>query len=116
MEILGKLIVLLDTSTGIGANGPWKKKMFVVETKEKYPKKIAFTAWNEQADIAENLAAGAEIKISFSLESREYNGKWYTDVKAWKIETIQRTADGEQPHSSAQQASAISDDAEILPF
>lgn len=87
MEINGTLVSLLETNSGVGANGPWKKKTFVIETKDKFPKKVAITAWNEQADLADKLSPGSELKISFNLESREFNGKWYTDVKAWKIET-----------------------------
>lgn len=114
MDISGKLITLLETNTGVGANGPWKKKTFVIETKEKFPKKVAITAWNEQADLAEKLSAGTELKISFNLESREYNGKWYTDVKAWKIEA----AGGTNAHENFAdpEADFIPDDSEPLPF
>ena len=93
MEITGTLVALLETNTGVGANGPWKKKTFVLESKEKFPKKVAITAWNEQADLADKLSAGTELKISFNLESREFNGKWYTDVKAWRIDRNIDSAD-----------------------
>lgn len=92
MEISGTLTTLLEAVTGVGTNGPWKKKTFVIETKDKFPKKVAITAWNEQADLTERLTIGSELTVNFNLESREYNGKWYTDVKAWKIEAANAPA------------------------
>ena len=86
MEISGTLIAILDTQTGVGKNGPWKKQGFVIETKDKFPKKVAIQAWNDAADSVEKLKPGTSVKVSFDVESREYNGKWYTDLKAWKIE------------------------------
>ncbi len=113
MEITGTLVALLETNTGVGANGPWKKKPFILESKEKFPKKVAITAWNEQADLADKLSAGTELKISFNLESREFNGKWYTDVKAWKIETLGNTAVQQPP---IQEPDFVPDDFDPLPF
>jgi len=45
--------------------------------------------WGDKANMLQNLSSGQEIKVFFDVESREYNGKWYTDVKAWKIEAPQ---------------------------
>jgi len=87
MEINGTLVQVLEAQTGIGKNGPWKKQGFVIETKEKFPKKVHISAWNAAADSIERVQPGAALKVSFDVESREFNGKWYTDLKAWKIET-----------------------------
>ncbi len=87
MEINGTLVQVLEAQTGIGKNGPWKKQGFVIETKDKFPKKVFISAWNAAADSIERLQPGVALKVSFDVESREYNGKWYTDAKAWKIET-----------------------------
>ena len=68
MELTAKLVQLLPLQTGTGKNGEWKKQDIIVET---------------EADV---LQPGAQLNISFDVESREYNSRWYTDVKAWKIE------------------------------
>ncbi len=86
MELNGTLIQMLEAQTGVGKNGPWKKQGFVLETKDKFPKKVCVFAWNEAADTVERLKPGMALKVFFDVESREYNGKWYTDVKAWKVE------------------------------
>jgi hypothetical protein len=109
MDITGKLFAQLEEVGGQGKNGPWKKRNFVIETGDKYPKKVCLTAWGEQADQVAGFTPGVNIKVSFDLESREYNGKWYTDAKAWKIES--QGGGGDESYS---QSPAYAD-AESLP-
>ncbi|MBK7148015.1 MAG: DUF3127 domain-containing protein [Bacteroidetes bacterium] len=85
MDISGKLIQILPAQTGTGKNGPWKKCDFVIETSDKFPKKVCISAWNDQCSQIEKIAIGSDLKVSFDISSREYNSRWYTDVKAWKI-------------------------------
>jgi len=78
---------VLQEQGGEGKNGnKWAKCDFVIETQEKYPKKVCLTAWNDLIGTVKGLSMDTEIKVSFDISSREYNGKWYTDVKAWKVE------------------------------
>ncbi len=85
MELTAKLIQLLPLQTGTGKNGPWKKQDIIVETDGQYPKKVCVSVWGDK--IKEDLLqTGSLLTLSFDVESREYNGRWYTDVKAWKIE------------------------------
>lgn len=85
MEVKGKVVQLLPLQTGMGKKGPWKKQEFILETQSQYPKKICFSIWGDKVDQF-NLAAGEMVSVSVDLESREYNGKWYTEARAWKIE------------------------------
>jgi len=87
LEITGKVINVLAEQTGSGKNGTWVKQDFVIETNEQYPKKVCFSAWGDKAAAIKNLAMGTPVKVSFNVESREFNGKWYTDLRIWKIET-----------------------------
>jgi hypothetical protein len=86
MNITAKLTTLLPIQTGFGKNGQWRKQDIIVETDGQYPKKICISIWGDKID-EKQLIVGNNLDISFELESREYNSKWYTDVKAWKIET-----------------------------
>ena len=70
--------------TGSSARGEWQKQDFIMETQDQYPKKVCISVWNNKMEIEPLL--NTQIKASINLESREYNGRWYTDVKAWKIE------------------------------
>ena len=85
MQITGKLIQLLPPQSGQGKNGTWKKQEVIIETEGQYPKKVCIAIWGDKAD-EKTLQVGNSLKIDFDIESREYNGRWYTDVKAWKIE------------------------------
>lgn len=85
MEIQGKIIQLLPEQSGAGKNGQWRKREYVLETQDQYPKKLCFNLWGEKID-QNPVKVGDSVKVLFDLESREFNGKWYTDVKAWKIE------------------------------
>jgi len=86
MDITAKLIEILPEQTGQGRNGTWVKISFVVETQEQYPKKICIDAWGDRVDIVKGLNINDMLKVEFDVESREYNGRWYTNVKAWRIE------------------------------
>jgi hypothetical protein len=94
MHITGALFQTMDIIEGAGKNGPWKKREFIIETQEKYPKKICFSAWNEQAADLSGFAPGSMLEVHFDLSSREYNGRWYTDIKAWKIMPAGQGASG----------------------
>jgi hypothetical protein len=85
MQLTAKLTQLLPLQTGNGKNGAWKKQDIIVETDGTYPKKVCISIWGDKINESV-LKIGSQLSISFDVESREYNGKWYTDVKAWKIE------------------------------
>jgi len=84
MEITGKIIQILEAQTGSSARGEWKKQDFILETQEQYPKKVCIENWNDKVDF-NVFSVGANITASINIESREYNGRWYTGVKAWKV-------------------------------
>lgn len=84
MEIKGKIVSCLTQITGTSVKGPWKKQEYILQTTEQFPKKICFVVWGEKVDEY-SLKTNDAVTVSFDLESREFNGKWYTDVKAWKV-------------------------------
>lgn len=85
MQLTAKLIQLLPLQTGTGKNGEWRKQDIIVETSGLYPKKVCISIWGDKIDSGK-LKPGNTLKIDFDIESREYNSRWYTDVKAWKVE------------------------------
>ncbi|MBD5322517.1 MAG: DUF3127 domain-containing protein [Bacteroides sp.] len=86
MEITGKIIVAMPEVGGTSAKGnAWKKREYVLETQETYPKKVFFNFFGDRVDQFP-LQVGQVVKISFDIDSREYNGRWYVDVRAWKAE------------------------------
>jgi len=85
MEISGTVVSLLPMQSGQGKNGTWKKQEFIIETPGQFPKKVCISLWGDKVD-ENKLSAGDKITASINIESREYNGRWYTDVRAWKIQ------------------------------
>ena len=85
MQLTAKLSQVLPMESGMGKNGEWKKQSFIVETEGQFPKKICFTSWGDKFNAAQ-WQPGLQLTVDFDIESREFNGRWYTDVKAWKIE------------------------------
>ena len=75
---------MLSLQSGTGKNGIWKKQEFILETAGQVPKKVCFSLWGDKIDQF-NLKEGEEAEVMFDLESREYNNRWYTEAKAWKI-------------------------------
>ena len=85
MELAGKVLNILPLQSGKSQRGEWRKQEFILETQGQYPKTVCITLWGDRIDEA-NLSEGDMISAQIDIESREYNGRWYTDVKAWKIE------------------------------
>ena len=92
-KVKGKVFDILPVQTGTSARGEWKKQDFVIETaEEQYPKKICFTLFNDKVDMIKGIGNNSDVEVSFSVESREYNGKWFSNVNAYKIDRAEQTA------------------------
>jgi Domain of unknown function (DUF3127) len=106
LELIGKLVKTMPEVTGQSQKGPWSKQDFVIETVDgQYAKKICLTAWGDKAADLKQYAPGDTLKVSFNLESREYNDRWYTEARAWRIEAGEEgaidSAPAPRPASSA---------------
>ncbi len=90
LEITGRVIEILDLQSGTGRNGEWRKQEFILEIPGQYPKQVCVVQWGENIDKF-GVKTGETLTAHIDIQSREYNGRWYTDVKAWRIE---RPVDG----------------------
>ncbi len=87
IEIKCKLVDKLQVQKGNSARGPWSKQDFIVETQESYPRKICMNVWgDDKVSELEGFNPGELLTVSVNIESREFNGRWYTDVRAWRIQ------------------------------
>jgi len=96
LEITGKVIAKLPQQSGQGKNGTWIKQDFVIETQDQFPKKVCISLWGDKAKDLDAFAIGETLKAGINIESREFNGKWYTDVKAWRIDKAGSSNKGDQ--------------------
>ncbi len=92
MEAIGKIIVKLPAQQGTSrAGNQWNKQEYVLETAEAYPKKIFFSFFGDKANQYP-LEVGQQVKVSFDIDSHEYNGRWFTNINAWKAEPYEPSA------------------------
>jgi len=86
LQITGTIKKVLPSEMGTGAKGQWLKQPFIITTKDQYPKDIYIEAFGKVSEVVNQLKVGQEVTVYFNVESREYNNKWYTSVRAWKVE------------------------------
>ncbi len=106
MEIIGKVVRLGNLTEGTSARGPWRKQELIIETEEQYPRTVCLICWTNQVDEIQQFAPGQTIKAQIHIESREFNGKWYTDVRVWRFDPVgATTAQASAPAQPTQQPS-----------
>ena len=87
MDVVGKIIQVLPAQEGIGRNGnPWKVQPYVLETLDQYPRKVHFEVFGEDRIKQNPCDVDQLVTVSFDIESREFNGRWYTSIRAWRIQ------------------------------
>lgn len=92
MEIKGKVIAILPEMSGSGKNGEWKSQDFVIETDGQYPKKVCLKCFNKTVPKLNEI-----VNVFFDPESREYNGRWFTNLNVWKFEVAGQTTTETNP-------------------
>lgn len=115
LEIEGILKKKLAVQSGTSARGEWAKQEFLVEYQEgKFSSLVVFSVWGQdKVNELSTLSAGEKVKVSFNISSREYAGKYYTDLRAWKITRLEDKPQMEAPASYYQ---APAPDVEDMPF
>jgi len=89
MQLTGTVHLVLQQESGTSKNGKdWKKQVFIINYKDgEYDKQLALTTMGNTVEQIASIGIGQTVTVDFNAESREYNGRWYTDYKAWKVTT-----------------------------
>lgn len=125
MELAGKVIAVLEPRGGVSKTGnEWKVQEYVIETHDQYPKKMCFDVFGADKIAQFNIQIGEEISVSFDVDAREWNGRWFNSIRAWKVERVSAQApampgDAPFPPMGAAPAPvdfATTDDKDDLPF
>jgi len=111
MEITGKIIAVLEARGGTSARtgSPWKMQDYVLETiNEQYPRRICFNVFGEDKITSMNIQQDEILTVYFDINAREYQGRWYNDIRAWKVDrnvnpAPQPTPDGQPPFTAPTQ-------------
>lgn len=108
MDFTGKIVRVFDPVSGTSKAGKeWKKREYLIEIPNENfaPRQIFFSFFGDRADQF-ILQGGKDYKISFDINSREFNGRWYTDITAWKAEPVETAA----ASKGVSQPDSLSDD------
>jgi len=89
MDIQGKVIAALPEKTGVSAKGEWKVQEYVIETHEAYPHKMVFSVFGADRIARFNIQVGQEVMVSFDIDAHEYQGRWFNDISAWRVQAAQ---------------------------
>ena len=87
MEITGKIIAVLPPKQGVSQStgNAWMCQDYVLETQEMYPKKVCFNVFGAEKIQEMNIQPGEMLTVSLEINANEYQGKWYNQVKGWKV-------------------------------
>ena len=115
MEIIGKAIAALPVKSGVSkkTGEQWQSREYVIETQEQFPKKMCFEVFGTDKLKEFNIRNNDLIKVHFDITAREYNGKWYNSIRAWKVEHVSQ--DGPVVGTTANQVSAPAQQAAPAP-
>ena len=96
MELAGRVIAVLEARSGLAKStgNPWMIQDYVIETHEQFPRRMTFNVFGEEKIKQFNIQLGEEINVFFDINAREYQGRWYNDIRAWRVD---RVTPGEVP-------------------
>jgi len=123
MELSGKVIAVLEPRGGVSKTGnAWKVQEYVIETHEQYPRKMCFDVFGEDKINQFNIQAGEELTVHFDIDAREWQGRWFNSIRAWKVDRAATVTDGpvppigEPPFPPAGPDFSAGDEKDDLPF
>ncbi len=91
MELSGKIIAVLEKRSGVAkaTGNPWSVQSYVLETHDQYPRKMCFEVFGDDKISQFNIQPGEEVTVSFDIDAREYQGRWFNSIRAWKVDRPQ---------------------------
>ena len=89
MELAGRVIAVLEPKGGTSRNGnEWKVQEYVIETHDQYPRRMCFDVFGDDKIKQFNIQVGEELNVSFDIDAREWQGRWFNSIRAWKVERV----------------------------
>ena len=126
MELAGKVIAVLEPRGGVSKSGnEWKVQEYVIETHDQYPRRMCFDVFGADKIQQFNIQVGEELNVFFDIDAREWQGRWFNSIRAWKVERVSAAQqmppmDAPFPPMNAAPAAPVdfvaSDEKDDLPF
>ena len=119
MELTGKIIAVFEAKSGTSSKtgNPWMTQEYVLEVPGQYPKHCLFSLFGEEKIKQMNIQNGEDLTIQFDIDAREYNGRWYNDIRAYNVirgQIQQPQINDENPFPPFGEVQG--DDGSVLPF
>ena len=88
MEFTGKVIAILQSRSGVSktSGNEWKAQEYVIENHDQYPRKMCFDVFGEDKISQFNIQMGEELTVSFDIDARQWQDRWFNSIRAWKVE------------------------------
>ena len=108
MELTGKIIAVMEPRGGVSARtgNTWKTQEYVLEVPGQYPKRCLFNVFGEDRINQFKIQNGDELTIQFDIDAREYNGRWFNDIRAYNVIRGQQPVPGVQPVAAPSEATS----------
>jgi len=118
LVVKGKIISILEMESGVSKAGKeWKKQSFVVDTGAQYNPTVCFSLFGEEKiNMLRDFGNGQEVEVAFNVSSREFNGKWYHNIDAWKISSLGQGSSAPMNEAPAPEIDAAPAEDDDLPF
>ena len=118
MDFTGKIIFALPAKSGLKKNGEsWKSQEFVIENTEgQYPKKMCFNVFGEDKIKSFDIKLGEELKVSFDIDAKQWQDRWFNSINAWKVEKVGAPSNNETQSNTSTATSPKNGDDSSLPF
>ncbi len=87
MDLTGKVIAIMEARSGVSqrTGNPWMMQDYVIEIPGNFPRRMVFNVFGEEKIKQYNIQVGEEITVQFDIDAREYNGRWFNDIRAWNV-------------------------------
>ena len=93
MEFTGKIIAILQPRGGVSKSGnEWKSQEYVIEDHGQYPRKMCFDVFGADKIEQFNIQMGEELTVSFDVDARQWQDRWFNSIRAWKVERVSTAA------------------------
>jgi hypothetical protein len=110
LKIKGTVKLLMDVQT---FDSGFTKREFVITTQEQYPQDVKLEVTQQRVELLDSVKVGQTVDVSFNIRGNEYNGRYFVNLQAWKIESV---AVAQAPVTPASTVVEDSDDDGDLPF
>ena len=113
LKLNGKVKLILDLQSW---DSGFTKREFVITTNEQYPQDVKLECIKDKTSLLDGLAEGDEVEVSFNVRGNEYNGKYYVNLQAWRLNKSSSESAASEQTPSEPDFEPVGDDDDDLPF